>query len=159
VNLNDPINRPSLSIRRTVRPSELRAGDADREAVIDALQRHCADGRLSPDELEERIDIVYAAKTYGQLDVVLRDLPGGVAAPAPRGAVAAPPARGGFPLVPVLAVLAVMFSLAAMADGFFLPFWLLVFWAILASRRRHRPLRGSGPLRGPALSQPPRLGR
>lgn len=62
-------------IRRPARPGQLRASDAERETVIDRLRIHAGDGRLTPEELEERIDEAYAARTRGQLAEVLRELP------------------------------------------------------------------------------------
>jgi len=53
----------------------LRASDADRERVAELLRDHCADGRVSFDELDERLERVYAARTYGDLDGPLADLP------------------------------------------------------------------------------------
>ena len=50
-------------------------GDADREAIAAQLQEHYADGRLTLDELNERLDQTFAAKTKPDLDVVMRDLP------------------------------------------------------------------------------------
>jgi hypothetical protein len=54
---------------------DVRASDADRERVVDTLREHAGDGRLSVEELTERIDHAYSAKTVGELDVVLHDLP------------------------------------------------------------------------------------
>lgn len=53
----------------------LRAGDADREAVAEHLRGHHADGRLDTDEFTQRIDRCYEAKTIGELDRLLDDLP------------------------------------------------------------------------------------
>ncbi|RIQ11200.1 DUF1707 SHOCT-like domain-containing protein [Jiangella rhizosphaerae] len=53
----------------------LRASDADREQVADVLRQAASDGRLSLTELEERIEALYAAKTYADLEPVLSDLP------------------------------------------------------------------------------------
>ncbi|HEX4905967.1 MAG TPA: DUF1707 domain-containing protein [Acidimicrobiales bacterium] len=47
----------------------------ERDEVIRALTRHCGDGRLTLDELEERITEAYAATTDAELRHVLRDLP------------------------------------------------------------------------------------
>jgi hypothetical protein len=58
------------------RNPNVRAGDADRELVADALRRHYADGRLEPAEFHERLDAIYAARTYGELDATIADLPG-----------------------------------------------------------------------------------
>jgi hypothetical protein len=53
----------------------MRVGDADREAVAAQLREHYADGRLTLDELNERLDQAFAAKTRADLNTVLRDLP------------------------------------------------------------------------------------
>jgi len=53
----------------------LRAADSDREAVADILREQHVAGRLDNDELQERIDRCYAAKTYADLDAVVADLP------------------------------------------------------------------------------------
>jgi hypothetical protein len=53
----------------------LRAADSDREAVADILREQHVAGRLDTDELQERIDRCYAAKSYADLDAVLVDLP------------------------------------------------------------------------------------
>src|SRR5690348_17161530 len=53
----------------------VRASDADREAMAEILRRHYAAGRLDPQEFEERIDRCYAAKRFSELDELLTDLP------------------------------------------------------------------------------------
>jgi hypothetical protein len=60
-----------------------RAADAEREAVIEALHRHGAAGRLDLEELTERVGVALSAKTLGELDLLLADLP--VEAARPRG--------------------------------------------------------------------------
>jgi hypothetical protein len=55
--------------------SEMRVGDAEREAVAGQLRDHYADGRLTLDELNERLDQTFAAKTRADLNVLTRDLP------------------------------------------------------------------------------------
>ena len=55
--------------------SDIRVGDAEREAVASQLREHYADGRLSLDELNERLDQAFAAKTRADLGTVTRDLP------------------------------------------------------------------------------------
>jgi Domain of unknown function (DUF1707) len=57
-----------------IEPS-LRASDADREQVAERLRHATAEGRLGGDELEERLEAVYAARTYRALDALLADLP------------------------------------------------------------------------------------
>ena len=53
----------------------LRASDADRDRVAEQLRQAAGDGRLSIAELQERLDALYAAKTYGELEPVVADLP------------------------------------------------------------------------------------
>jgi hypothetical protein len=53
----------------------VRVGDADREAIAAQLREHYADGRLTLEELNERLDQVFAAKTKADLNTVMRDLP------------------------------------------------------------------------------------
>jgi hypothetical protein len=78
-------------------PRNLRASDADRESVANVLREAAGDGRLTMDELDERLDAVYAAKTYAELEPITHDLPDAGAAHAPAPATAAPrdPARFG----------------------------------------------------------------
>jgi hypothetical protein len=54
---------------------DLRASDADRERVVEALRRHHADGRLDTDELEERIAAAWAARYESDLERLTADLP------------------------------------------------------------------------------------
>jgi hypothetical protein len=78
----------------------LRASDADRERVANVLREAAGDGRLTMDELDERLDAVYAAKTYAELEPITHDLPdaGTAQAPAPSPAARRDPARfGGTP--------------------------------------------------------------
>lgn len=63
--------------------ADLRASDADRERVADILRDALAEGRLTMEEFGERLDATYAARTYGDLAPLTRDLPG-------RGATVAP---------------------------------------------------------------------
>jgi hypothetical protein len=53
----------------------VRVGDADREAIAAQLREHYADGRLTLEELNERLDQAFAAKTKADLNAVMRDLP------------------------------------------------------------------------------------
>ena len=54
---------------------DLRIGDAERDAAMAQLREHFADGRLSLDELTERIDGALRAKTQRQIDALMVDLP------------------------------------------------------------------------------------
>jgi hypothetical protein len=55
--------------------STLRASDADREAVSARLHEAAVEGRLEPDELEERLHLALRARTYGDLRRLVADLP------------------------------------------------------------------------------------
>lgn len=54
---------------------ELRASDADRERVAKILHDAMGEGRLTIDELDERLQSTYAAKTLGDLVPLTADLP------------------------------------------------------------------------------------
>ncbi|WP_328689675.1 DUF1707 domain-containing protein [Streptomyces caniferus] len=58
-----------------VAEGDIRASDADRDRVAEILREALAEGRLDPEEHAERIDTVYRAKTMGELEPVVRDLP------------------------------------------------------------------------------------
>jgi hypothetical protein len=61
---------------------QLRASDADRELAAQTLRQAAVDGRLTMDELDQRLEAAYAAKTYAELEKLTEDLPAtGVAAP------------------------------------------------------------------------------
>jgi hypothetical protein len=70
---------------------DMRAGDQDRDAAISHLREAFAEGRLSNDEFEQRLDRVHAARTYGELTELVSDLPTGTspAIPAPVAEVPA----------------------------------------------------------------------
>lgn len=53
----------------------LRASDEDREQLISELNEHAVAGRLTTEELEERLQQAYTARTTGELDALRRDLP------------------------------------------------------------------------------------
>ncbi|MEU6846465.1 DUF1707 domain-containing protein [Streptomyces sp. NPDC046716] len=82
-------------------PTDLRASDADRDRIADILREALAEGRLDADEHAERVDGVYRAKTVGELEPLVRDLPG---AHADRPSAASPrptrPEPGSVPPVP-----------------------------------------------------------
>jgi hypothetical protein len=84
--------------RTMSRYESLRASDADRDAVTDRLRRAAGEGRLEPDELEERVDAALRARTYRELGLLVADLP-----PDGDAAWVRPPSRG-----PALARVAVV---------------------------------------------------
>ncbi|MFI6579405.1 DUF1707 domain-containing protein [Nocardiopsis sp. NPDC050513] len=58
-----------------MQPDHIRASDSDRDRVAERLRDALAEGRLSPTELEERLDDLYRAKTVGELAPIVADLP------------------------------------------------------------------------------------
>lgn len=54
---------------------QLRVGHAEREEVAAQLREHYASGRLTLEELNERLDAALAAKTRADLDALMTDLP------------------------------------------------------------------------------------
>ncbi len=58
------------------RRATLRASDADREQAAEQLRHAAGEGRIVSEELEERLELVFSARTYGELDAVVADLPG-----------------------------------------------------------------------------------
>ncbi|CAG7602806.1 DUF1707 SHOCT-like domain-containing protein [Actinacidiphila bryophytorum] len=75
--------------------ADLRASDADRDRIADILREALAEGRLDSAEHSERLDRVYAAKTLGELEPLVRDLPVGRAATAAPAPAARPYAGDG----------------------------------------------------------------
>lgn len=64
-------------------PSQLRISDADRHRVAEILREAAGEGRLDFDELNQRLEATYAARTYADLVPITHDLP---AHPAPQPA-------------------------------------------------------------------------
>ncbi|WP_030544917.1 DUF1707 and DUF2154 domain-containing protein [Streptomyces albus] len=56
-------------------PAGMRASDRDRDRIADILREALAEGRLTAEEHSERIDLVYRAKTVGELEPLVGDLP------------------------------------------------------------------------------------
>jgi uncharacterized protein DUF1707 len=112
-----------------------RASDADREATADRLRDAAAEGRLTADELEERLTSAYQAKTLGELAATTADLPAPASAPArvrPAPPAAAVQAWQGERLrrraatcVSATLVCTVIW-LATGASGSFWPIWVLL---------------------------------
>jgi hypothetical protein len=134
----------------------IRISDADRERVTARLREHFAEGRLSSDELDERIAAALSAKTAGDLRGVMADLPGPAPAPPPSWQGARWAGGPGVvyrrrPRILPLALLALIAVLVLPGAGLvFLVFFklLLLFWLaatvvgiIAAVRFRHRMRR------------------
>lgn len=54
---------------------EMRASDAERERIAEALRVAVAEGRLTMEEFDERLDAAYRARTHAELEPLVRDLP------------------------------------------------------------------------------------
>ena len=77
---------------REVARSELRASHEDRDRVVELLRVSAGDGRLTADELDQRLELAMTARTYGELAKLVADLPAdGSVASAP--ALQAPRAK------------------------------------------------------------------
>lgn len=55
-------------------PSKMRVSDADRHQVAEVLRQAAGDGRIDLDELDERLEATFAAKTYADLVPITHDL-------------------------------------------------------------------------------------
>ncbi|MBP2350246.1 hypothetical protein JOF29_001329 [Kribbella aluminosa] len=90
-------NRPQDAVPAPIDPAlRRRVSDLEREEVADVLRDAAGEGRLSYSELEERLETLYASKTYGELVELTVDLPNGPRAPgATQGAPATAPQYGG----------------------------------------------------------------
>ena len=129
----------------------LRAGDTDRAAAAGVLGRHMAEGRLSVAEYDERVARAYAARTYGELDELVADLPAtdGVRAAMTSAREQTTPSRGACGPVSgrgrdagaawaawrrtaiiVVSIWAIS-SLAAMQFIYFWPIWVLGPWGAM----------------------------
>src|SRR5687767_13959784 len=71
--------------------SAVRASDADRQRVMEMLREHCTEGRLTLDEFSDRLEHVYAARTWADLDALLSHLH--LPVPVQHAAVAVPDTR------------------------------------------------------------------
>jgi hypothetical protein len=104
----------------------LRASDAERDATGERLRAAAAEGRLDLEELEQRLEWTYAAKTRGQLLALTGDLP--------RYVDYAARARAEFArhLRSYLRTMAILTAIWAMTDlgGYYWPVWPAFFWGI-----------------------------
>ena len=104
----------------------VRASDAEREHHVELLREHAAQGRLTVDELDERLGRVYAARTHGELAPIVGDLPARQTPRAPRRRERPRPELAAFVAVNLL-LIAVW---AATGAGYFWPIWPLLGWGV-----------------------------
>ncbi len=112
------------TISDMIRDPNLRASDADREATADRLRQHHTDGRIDPEEFQERLDRCYAAKTVGELSELTRDLP---ADPARRGSGARTSfgLLGGLRMIPILPIIVAIVAIHLIV-GVISGLWILI---------------------------------
>ena len=107
------------------------ASDADREAAADRLRQAAGEGRLQPDELEQRVAAAYKARTVGDLARLTADLPVVAEPKAPaRQRLMTLEVRerlAGF-IVPNLVCIGIWLATGAEED--FWPKWVLLFTVI-----------------------------
>jgi hypothetical protein len=77
---------PQASAGEAVPRGESRASHEDRDRVVELLRVSAGDGRLTAEELDERVEAALAARTYNELSALVADLPGA------SGAVVSTPA-------------------------------------------------------------------
>jgi hypothetical protein len=143
----------------------IRASDADRDRVAALLREHHAAGRLSAEEFHERMDRALEAKTLGELDELLTDLPAIDLYQLPDASLRrAPPHRGqsllpadlgghGDPVrfnpgtvaigawaVVTSALIAIWAVAAVVGGGTWIPWWLVIAlpWIWVVIRRSQR---------------------
>jgi fatty acid desaturase len=119
----------------------LRASDADREQVAERLRHATAEGRLLAEELEQRLGAAFSARSYGELDALVADLPNPPVARRrqlpmrPWVAVAlALIVATGLPLL-LMALAAVLFVLSGVIA--MLGFWMVLAWWCFGHRREY----------------------
>lgn len=126
------------AVQDRYRPPQIRASDADRDAVVTALSDHFQAGRLTTEELEERTGQALAARTLGQLDELTADLP--APRPAASPAPVAPRRRHGYlvlvPLVVPVAALVILAVVLGTSTGLHAwGVWWVIPVAVLIARR------------------------
>ena len=107
-----------------MKADDVRASDSEREEIVSELRGHAGEGRLSVDELDERIEAAYAAKTRRDLVALVKDLP------KPRHVR---DERREFrehlrTYLSVMALLVVIWALTG--AGYFWPVWPILGWGI-----------------------------
>jgi len=144
----------------------IRASDADRDRVASLLREHHAAGRLTAEEFHERMDRALEARTLGELDELMSDLPAIDLYQLPDASLRRGPTRPGQSLLPAdpgshggparltpgtvamgawavvtSAMVAIWAVAAVVGGGTWFPWWALIalpwIWAII--RRSQHP--------------------
>jgi len=128
----------------------MRASDADRDAVLSDLSEHFQAGRLTAEEFDERAGLALAARTWGELKDLLRDLPAarpGPQVPAAASSAARPERSAGRRTPAPIPLLAVIGIAVAVSVGLAHGVWgvlALVWVGLLIARRRIYSARTPG---------------
>jgi hypothetical protein len=102
--------------------TELLASDADRERIAERLRAATAEGRLTSEELEERLERAFSARRDAELEPLVADLP------APRGE---PRPRDRSHERAYLATMLLLVAIWALTGaGYFWPIWPMLGWGI-----------------------------
>lgn len=117
---------------------QLRVSDEEREGVIDELREHTVAGRLTAEELDQRLEAAYKAKTRADLDKLRADLP--ISSTAAKKALALRRSHlrrrllqeGGGAIAASAVCVAIW--IAAGAHGAFWPIWVIIFTLMPAIR-------------------------
>ena len=128
--------------------AEVRASDADRDAVLSDLSEHFQAGRLTAEEFEDRAGRALSARTWGDLEDLLRDLPSTLTGPLASVAVASsagrperrPSGRGAPAPIAVLTVIGIA---VAVSVGIARSGWGLL-WVVLGLLIVRRLIRHAG---------------
>ena len=125
---------PDLDLTHSTSAGSLRVGDAERELVAGRLADHHAAGRLTFDELDERLTATWSARTRADLAATLGDLPiSAPPPPTPSDRRPPPPAATGWRghLASYLAVIAVLWLIWALTgNGYPWPIWPMLGWGL-----------------------------
>ena len=105
--------------------TELLASDADRERAAERLQAAAGDGRLTPAELEERLEIAFSARTDAELEPLVADLPMPARTAQPHARWDSDHIRA---YIGVCSMLVVIWALTG--AGYFWPVWPILGWGI-----------------------------
>jgi len=124
--------------------------DADRERVAERLRQAAGEGRLAPEELEERLEAALSARTEADLAPLVADLP-------PELQERSRPRRRWSDLRAFAATAVLLVAIWALTGaGYFWPVWPILGWGVFAlGPCRTSPFRGTLPVCRPNASSRP----
>jgi hypothetical protein len=124
-----------MTDQRAISPPErdheqLRASDAERELAAAALREHAAEGRVTMEELDQRAQAAFAARTRKDLQALFEDLPGQLPDRPGRKLQAKARAHSAHVRAYVLVSLGLVAIWALTGTGYFWPLWPIMGWGI-----------------------------